>query len=241
MRLDRLIYNFDNSDSHLRIIEKELIHQIKNVLRLKIGEKIIFVSGAGREAEALLINTNKNYLDFKLINNLNNNSESKLKVTLYCSILKRENFELVVQKTTEVGIKEIVPIITERTIKLNLRADRINKIIKEAVEQSGRIAIPNLKDVMIFKKAMAYATEEHTINILFDLNGESIESNKLASLLKISKEDSVGIFIGPEGGWSLAEISLAEKSGFKILSLGETTLRAETAAIIASYVVLNLK
>ena len=87
---------------------------------------------------------------------------------------KKENFELVVQKAVEIGVKEIIPIITKRTVKLNLKYDRLEKIIKEAAEQSGRGILPILRKAMDFKKAIEEA-EQNNINLFFDISGKKFQ------------------------------------------------------------------
>ncbi len=167
-----------------------------------------------------------------------NENELPVYGILYCSILKRENFELVAQKSTEIGIKEIVPIISSRTIKMNLREDRLEKIIKEAAEQSDRGILPILNKPMKFDDALIHS-RANDFNIFFHPGGEPVHGIKHAF-------QKVGIFVGPEGGWDEAEekavADLSTGAGhYKIANLGPLTLRAETAAIVATYAVLNLK
>ena len=148
-------------------------------------------------------------------------------------VLKKENFEWAVQKAVEVGVKEITPIITARTVKLGLNKDRLKKIIKEAAEQSGRGILPKLNEAIIFDEAIKSA-KENDLNLFFNIGGKNVQH----SMSNISK---IGIFIGPEGGWDEEEIKKAQSSnGFTIVGLGKTILRAETAAVIASYQTVNL-
>lgn len=236
MKIHRFIYNFDAVVTKLRVHDQKLLKQLKNVLRLKNGSKVIFVDGKGNEAEARLITLKNNYAEFELLSHYKNLSEPDTRVTLYCSILKRENFELVVQKATEVGVKNIVPIISERTVKLNLRIDRLEKIIKEAAEQSGRGVVPILQKAQMLNSALETKDGGQILNLFFDPSGLALTSKFRGGFSK-----NVNIFIGPEGGWSDIEIAEAKDAGFNIVSLGKTILRAETAAIVASYLAVNLK
>ena len=158
--------------------------------------------------------------------------EENKKTTLFCAVLKKENFELVVQKTTECGIAKIVPVITDRTIKTGLKLDRLEKIAKEASEQSGRSIIPEISEPVNFEKSLELI-EQNSLNILFDISGEKFPEINLNNFEKIN------IFIGPEGGWTDNEIEKMKNLNFKIASLGKLTLRAETAAIISSFLVSN--
>jgi 16S rRNA (uracil1498-N3)-methyltransferase len=149
-----------------------------------------------------------------------------VQVILYCSIIKRENFELMAQKATEVGVKEIVPLLSSRTIKLNIKSERVEKIIKEASEQSGRGKVPELHPPMTFKDALEHA-KSNDLNLFFDPSGKIFSP--------LTQEKKIGVFIGPEGGWDEDEIGLARAQNFQIVSLGKLVLRAETAAIVASF------
>jgi len=134
-----------------------------------------------------------------------------------------------------------VPIISKRTVKLNLRQDRLKKIIKEAAEQSNRGVVPILHEPLDFKKALEHALN-NDLNLLFDPAGLNLcpfgTSPAGREIRKLKAESlKLGIWIGPEGGWDEEELQLAKEKGFKIVSLGKLFFRAETAAIIASYLV----
>lgn len=230
MRLHRFIADIDLTKKTLDLTDEDLVNQIRNVLRLRVGDKLILSDGRLNEAEVVIADAGKNMFRVEVESKYANENEPRSQGILYCSILKRENFELVVQKATEVGIKEIQPIISERTVKLNLRMDRLQKIIKEAAEQSGRGMLPILHNPLDFEKAFEPA-KKNDINLFFDAPGKRLESGELKD------KSRVGAWIGPEGGWTAEELALAEKEGFRITSLGKTVLRAETAAIVASHVI----
>jgi 16S rRNA (uracil1498-N3)-methyltransferase len=147
--------------------------------------------------------------------------------------LKKDNFEWVTQKTTEIGVSKIVPVISQRTIKLDVKIDRLKKIIREAAEQSELAYVPTLEEPTSFRKALDNARSCNEV-FFCDASGESLKNAKL------EQSGEVAIFIGPEGGWTEAEIEIARKAGFKISSLGNSILRGETAAIAASFAVSSL-
>ena len=126
-----------------------------------------------------------------------------------------------------------MPIITARTVKLGLNYERLNKIIKEAVEQSGRGILPKLNEVLIFDNAIGKAKNDNGLNLFFNIGEPTLGHS-------MSKCDKIGIFIGPEGGWTEEEIKLAQSANFTIAGLGKTVLRAETAVIVASYMACNI-
>lgn len=231
MRLHRFLGNFDFSKKHLKITDNDLINQVKNVFRLNAGNEIILTDGKEDDALCKILSLTKDSLEVEVTGVRKIEKEPPVDAVLYCSILKKENFELVTQKATEIGVKEIVPIITKHTIKLGLKEARLQKIIKEAVEQSGRGVMPELKKPMLFKQAVDSA-KSNDINLFCDESGASIGN-------ATARQKRIGIFIGPEGGWDEEELefinNLPKESNFKIINLGPLTLRSETAAIIASY------
>ncbi|MDD2678167.1 MAG: RsmE family RNA methyltransferase, partial [Candidatus Pacebacteria bacterium] len=184
--------------------EEELINQLKNVLRLKAKDKIIIFNNQEKEVLAEIVEINKNFIKIKILKILENQNESlSRKTILYCSILKKENFELVVQKATEIGVKSIMPLITKRTVKQNLKEERLKKIIKEASEQSERISLPILNKILTFEKAIKESLN-NDINLFFERRGMNI------SELRKLKAEKVGVFIGPEGGFTDEELALAK-------------------------------
>ncbi len=235
MKFHRFLGDFNLDQKEVKVTGAGFISQLINVLRLKAGDSIIVADGKLNEAEAEIKKINKHAVILEIIKIYKNQNESARHAILYCGILKKENFELVVQKATEVGVKEIVPLITTRTVKLNLNMDRLKKILKEAAEQSGRGMMPILHDPVNFEKAIA-AVKSNKTNLFFDSSGILTPG-----VIKVTPGvGGLGIFIGPEGGWSEEEVTLAKKNNFEIVSLGKLTLRAETAAIVASYLISSL-
>lgn len=240
MKIHRFIDNFDLSKNEIKITG-EIAHQIIKVLKLKTGEKIELCDGKGIYAIAEIVEIGKNIVLVKIGAPLRQGfaGQNRTKVNLFCSILKKENFELVVQKTTECGVSKIIPIITSRTIKTGLNMERLRKIAKEASEQCGRINIPEILEPIEFIKALKIAegTPPHG-NILFDVSGEPLGGLTAKSLDNLQLF-TFNLFVGPEGGWTPKEIEVAKSLNFKIASLGPLTLRGETAAIIATYLISN--
>ncbi len=236
MKIHRFIGNFDFDKKVSSITSKEIYNQIKNVLRLRAGEEIILGDGKGREAHAEILDFGKQSVGVNILKIESSEVEPEMKPVLYAAVLKKENFEFVVEKAVEAGVAEIVPVITARTIKTNLRIDRLEKIIREAAEQSGRGILPILGKIINFRDAMRRA-EENDSNLFFEVHSPRFEQRKLT----VDVGRRVGVWIGPEGGWDEGEIKTAQEKNFQIVSLGKLTLRAETAAIIATYLVASAK
>ena len=229
MKIHRFIGPFDLQRPVVVITDGRLTHQIAKVLRLKAGETVQLCDGSGHEARGTIREVFAHSVEVALVDRWDLAHEPKKSVTLYCAILKRENFEWVVQKATEVGVSVIVPMRTERTVKMQIKQDRLEAIALEAAEQSGRGVVPVIHAPMLFHEAVTDA-QKNSANIFFDLRGIVSYSAPLSHA-----QDTIGLFIGPEGGWTEIEQTSAEYAGFSFASLGALTLRAETAAVVASY------
>jgi 16S rRNA (uracil1498-N3)-methyltransferase len=231
MREDRFFLDTKIEKGKLEISEKEIFHQLKDVLRKRVGDRIILFNGTGIEAEAKIKKFLKDKVEVEILKIEKPEREAKVFVSLFCSILKKSNFELVVQKATEIGVREIVPILCKNTVKTGLNLKRLEKIAKEAAEQSKRVTLPKIEKILSFEEAIEKA-RNFDVKILFDISGKDF------SILK-RKVKNVAIFIGPEGGWDKSEIELAKEENFEILNLGKLNLRSETAAIVTSFLIIH--
>ncbi len=237
MKIHRFIGDFDLNKENIEITG-EIAKQIRIVLKLKIGEKIELCNNQHFSAIAEICSIGKNFILVKidtsaLLRQGFAGQNTAKKVILFCAVLKKENFELVVQKTTECGVSKIIPVITSRTVKTGLNMERLKKIAREASEQSGRTDVPEIYEPIKFTDAIKLI-KENNLNIFFDASGEEFDSLYNFQLLTFN------LFVGPEGGWTPEEIKIAKENNFEIASLGNLTLRGETAAIIATYLVSNL-
>lgn len=225
MKIHRFIGTFAPQGATIRITEKELVHQISRVLKLEPGEHVILSDGNGSEWQGMLSLVSKGEVIVSEVALHLNSNEPAREVTLYLAILKKDNFELAIQKAVEVGVCRIVPIITERTVKSGINTVRLETIIREAAEQSGRGRLPVLEPIASFQEALKNVLPSESV--LFDLSGTSFADKPTYSSL----------FIGPEGGFAPEEIMEAKNRGLAIASLGALTMRGETAAIVASYLI----
>ena len=220
MRLHRFYINEDiGSRDELRIVDESLIHQVRDVFRLGATDSIIAFCDDGLDYIFEIELVTKKELKLKKIKSEKNFIPER-KVVLLIALIKKDNFELVLEKATEIGVTHFVPVVTERTLSKNINFERAQKIIREASEQCGRGDIPTLGDVASLDSVL----KEYSNLIAFDISGKVFESQK----------SDVEILIGPEGGWSDKDIDLFKEKKVNLLKLGDTTLRAETAAIVAS-------
>lgn len=230
-KIHRFITDYKKSGGSLEINDANVIHQFLDVLKLRTGEACSISNGDGFEYKCEIEEITKSRIVCRILSTEINNNEPVKKVTLYQSILKKENFELVLQKASEMGIHNVVPVISDRTVKTNLNFERLAKISREASELSGRTNVTGIAEIVEFEEAMI--TDKNIDKILFDITGEL----KAGSQQLDAK--SLSIYIGPEGGFTEKEIAFAKEHGAKIYNLGQLTLRGETASIVASYLALQ--
>ncbi len=216
----------DVTSDTITIEDEALVSQWRTVLRLKEGSEVVLIDPSGMEAVAVIAELSKNKAVLTVVDRSQNTNEPDHEVTLYCAMLKRENFEWVAQKAVETGVTRLVPMITERTVKLGFKRERLETIMREAAEQSGRGKIPTLSEPMSFEQALSDSAAMST-RYFFDIGAK--EPSKAAN------QTAVALFIGPEGGWSEGERAQAASAGLAVVTLGKRVLRAETAAVIATY------
>jgi 16S rRNA (uracil1498-N3)-methyltransferase len=233
MRLHRFYLENDNFES-LQIgdifvcTEKEIVGQISKVLRAKIGDRAAFFNQTGEiVCELDLISTKE--VKGRVVEQKNLLRQPK-KVFLLQAIIKKDKFEWVAQKGTELGMTDIIPILTERSEKRGLDEKRIRKIMIEATEQSGWGSVPRLHASMTLSEALPYIQKECDALYVLDMDGE-------VGMMK--NEGCVALLVGPEGGWGSIDKRLIALHSVKTLSLGKPVLRAETAAIVGVHTIIN--
>ncbi|HJQ39172.1 MAG TPA: RsmE family RNA methyltransferase [Thermoanaerobaculia bacterium] len=216
----------DAIQSTVTVSGDEFHHSIR-VVRLREGEEVEVFDRAGKMAKAVVATIAKDHAVLNVGDEIASR-ESPLQLTLAMSIIQLEKFELVLQKATELGVHAIVPLITDR-IELRAeryagKADRWQRIVFEAVKQSGRGLVPAIESPQKFDDVI---TREGT-KIVFDAD---------LSPSPAQPHNRATAFIGPEGGFSPRELDLAEQQQAIFQRLGPRRLRAETAAIVALTIV----
>lgn len=222
-------------ESDVQITDSSVIHQLKNVLRMRPGDSFVALDGLGFEFECEAREISEKRIVATILEKRKNALEPALCVTLYQAMPKKmELFEIILQKCTEIGVSEFVPMITEFCERDELKKrDRLEKILREASEQCERGKIPVVRDSIKFQDVL---NVEFSLPILLHSRGNlSPLSSQISAAKQIGKCE---IFIGPEGGFSEKEVEAAQKANFKICSLGSRILRTETAAISASSILL---
>ncbi len=210
----------------MTVTDEALVHQWTSVLRLKENDRMTVLDGNNTEADAAIISVIKKGVTLRIGTAKKISTLPARSVTLCCAVLRRENFEFVVQKATETGVTRIIPLLTDRTVKTGINLERLRKIAIEAMEQSGRGTFPMIDEPC--RPDEAFTKTEGTPSLFFHFGGKTDWEKSLT-------DDPASIWIGPEGGWSEEEARWAQTQKMTTCSLGNMTLRAETAAIVASY------
>jgi 16S rRNA (uracil1498-N3)-methyltransferase len=201
------------------------------VLRMKEGEKLNLTDGKGNLITAEIADAHKKHCSVKIIDSQFTSHVSR-KITIAISLLKNTNrFEWFLEKATEIGISEIIPLICERTEKQKFRYDRMKGICISAMLQSQQCWLPILDEPVKYTEYIK--SIEHNSD-LTKLIAHCEESGQKNSLSTFSLSNHSTILIGPEGDFTKQEIDLALQNKFIPVSLGETRLRSETAGVVAA-------
>src|SRR3989344_8625753 len=229
-------YLDEKLDTDILVVkDKAILHQLRNVLRLRKGDFIGFFNNLGEQQGfdfiAELKNIERSSANFFIKEKKENTREPNKKLVLYQSLVKKERFEQILQHGTEIGISEFFSVISKRAGKKSIQLDRCQKILREASEQSGRAVVPKLSPVLDFKKAVEQARDS-------GFKTYFAHTEEKDRRIYGAGDRHVNLFIGPEGGWDQSEVFAMQRAGFIPISLGRLTFRAETAAIVAGYTLL---
>ncbi|MEW6556953.1 MAG: 16S rRNA (uracil(1498)-N(3))-methyltransferase [Elusimicrobiota bacterium] len=227
------------------VISGSEAHHLKNVLRKKTGDVVFLFDGKGNEYEAKIVapdlsrGLRNGEIELELITKIKKDAEPKIKINLYQSIPRGKKFEFIIEKTTELGVAKIIPIISERTVPnvvagLNpAKHIRWQKIALAAAKQCGRTIIPEISVITDFESAVKFVFLNSSESLSLIL-WECEQKTTLKQIIKICNLQSAicNLFVGPEGGFSNLEIKLARKNKVIPVSLGKRILRTETAPIV---------
>jgi len=213
------------------VVDEDLANQLKRVLRLKIGYEITVFNGDGQDHECLINEFAKDKVILQIKKTYPSRYMPVHEIWLCAAVIKKDNFEWTVEKATELGVSHIIPILSDRSEKKSLNIERLEKIIIEASEQSGRGNVPTIYPIMKLNEAIEHIRHKFargTSEVLaFHTEGELFQDAIL------DKKNPTALFIGPEGGWSEKEVDLFHKDNIPLKCLGKQVLRAETAVVAA--------
>jgi 16S rRNA (uracil1498-N3)-methyltransferase len=216
-----------NFDKKTVFLDEGETRHLRDVLRLREGDDIHVFDGEGREFRCQIMKIAKSRVDLLVDEEVAPAApESSLDLTLAPAILKGEKFDLVIQKSVELGVKHLVPLITQRSdVKLKDRRNRIERwqrIALEAAKQSGRASLMRIEQPRTFAQLLDDSRTGPLV-LFSERDGKSFDA--------ISAEKEITAITGPEGGWEDSEIAAARDAGAAIITLGGRILRAETAAV----------
>jgi 16S rRNA (uracil1498-N3)-methyltransferase len=242
----------DIKDNRISIAD-EKAHYLISVLRCKKGDELIIFDGKGNCLKTKILKADRREVITEVMEKIPCDTESHINITLVQGLLKGEKMDLVIQKTTELGVKEIKPVVTERSqMRETRKVTRWRKIAEEASRQSGRSIIPVIHDPIKFFDILNLLRPANKVNglLFYEEGGMKLSE----AVLRIGIQDTgykmqdkrnrtscimhhaspcIYVVVGPEGGFTKEEVFLAKEKGLLVTSLGERILRAETAAISA--------
>ena len=230
----RLYFSKELKANLTATFSNEQSHYIRNVMRLKPGDTVSLFNSANGEWSAKIVNHNKENTEFK-VEKIIKTKKIEHDIWLAFCPIRKNPLDMMIQKTTELGIQKFIPILSERTIVKEINTERLKKIIIEASEQSNRISIPNIENLQPLKNFLEKFPKNGSL-VFCDIN---CDKNDLKNILTKKNKGPICILIGPEGDFSEKERQLIiEKKEIFSLSLANNILRAETAAI-ASVTIVN--
>jgi 16S rRNA (uracil1498-N3)-methyltransferase len=224
------------------IFPPETAHQITSVLRLHTGQRLCVLDNLGNEFGVDLVEASQKTATGKIVEQKLAQAEPLFHLALYLCLAQREKFEWMLQKCTETGAATFVPIISSRSLvqdvaETNKKTARWEKIIQEAAEQSGRGRIPGLKPAVSLAQAARQGQVLGKRIILWEQE-RSMTLRQALSGVTVDNSPEISLLVGPEGGFSDEEVHLTQQAGWQPVSLGRRILRMETAAIIATALVI---
>ena len=209
------------------VLDEDTSKHVISVLRMSNGEELLLTNGKGIKAKAFIIDDNRKKCTVE-ISSVEQTERRKNKLAIGISLIKNASrFEWFLEKATELGIDEIIPLICERTEKEKFRHDRLQQILISAMLQSQQSWMPVLHEPVAFKQALGFSFDQKFI-------AHCIEKDKASLSGQLINGSNKLILIGPEGDFTPKEITIAIENKFQPVSLGPTRLRTETAGIAAA-------
>ena len=224
-----------------QIGEKEIVitgpdvNHIRNVLRMRAGEELLAADGQGSEYRCILRELQDSEIRAEICRKLSGSAELPSRITLFQGLPKSDKMDLIIQKCVELGVFRIVPVTTKRTVvkldakKEESRRKRWTAVSESAAKQSGRGIIPEIAGVQSFREAVEEAGELDVCLIPYEKAENMARTREILS--GIPAGASIGVFIGPEGGFEEEEVREAMEAGARPITLGRRILRTETAGM----------
>lgn len=210
---------------------------LAEVLRARVGDVVVLCPNNGRDYEYRVTAIDRSSATLEYIRDYPNATEPQLALTAYIALLKGDKTELAVQKLTELGVRRIVPFVSEFTVQRSEKTERLRRAAQEASKQCGRAVIPEVADVLNFGELSASLCGYDAV--VFAYEGAYADGKRLREVIR-GNEKNVAMIVGPEGGFSKNEVHALSAAGHSPVTLGKRILRAETASIACAAVIMNL-
>lgn len=228
-------YFVSNDDFLNNIITSDDVFHIKNVMRGKIGDLIV-VSNENEEYLCKLVEIAKEYVKYEKVEKLINNNELPVYVSLYQGLPKGDKLDDIIKMSTQFGIDSVIPTIMKRSIvkvdpsKIKNKTIRLNKIAKEAAEQSNRLKVPKVMETIKLDK-IDFSEYDYKI-VCYEESAKDGELSLFKNVVKsLNKDSKICVVVGPEGGIDESEVEYLKKLGFIMVGLGPRILRTEMAIL----------
>jgi 16S rRNA (uracil1498-N3)-methyltransferase len=223
----------DFGSSHTIALPEETSKHCVQVLRMKEGGQLQLTDGRGNVCTARIINADRKHCTVT-VEEKKLEQQSERKISIAISLLKNASrFEWFLEKATEIGVREIIPLLCKRTERHHFRFDRMNNILISAMLQSQQAWLPVLQEPQMFDKIVS--SSDYAQKFIAHCENDETKNN----IALVDKKNAVQILIGPEGDFTKDEIEKALQQNYQPVSLGNTRLRAETAGIVAATLLMN--
>lgn len=224
-------------DGSCPYVDGDDYNHIHNVLRMKPGEEVLICDEGEKEYQCKITDYDEplRRVNLEIVDIFGNARELPSRIVLFQGYPKGDKLETIIQKAVELGASEVVPVSMKRSVvkldekKASKKVERMNAIALSAAKQSKRGKIPNVTSVMTLKQACEYAKELDYILLPYE-NAEGMKGSKRC-ITDAKGKKSIGVFVGPEGGFDDNEVAMIESIGGNTISLGHRILRTETAAL----------
>lgn len=221
-------------------------HHLLHVLRAEPGTELEMTDACGRIYTCTLRKAQKDRAVLAVGDEIPADRELPCHITLYPCVAKSDKMAFIIQKATELGVSEIIPVISERTIvrpdqkSAEHKRERWQKIAEAAAKQCGRARIPQIQPILPISEAVVQAGEAGQFLLPYECADDPEETRKL--MKQVRDCGHLSVMIGPEGGFSAEEVKMAEREGAQVITLGKRILRAETAAVtVLSWLVYEME
>lgn len=227
----------DNISKPVMELRGEERRHLADVLRARVGEKAILCPNDGKDYVYEIKAFTKDSITLGYVSETENTTEPSLDLCVMCALLKGDKTEFAVQKLTELGVKKIIPFVSEYTVQRSEKKDRLVRAAHEAAKQCGRAVIPEIRDILTFEQM----TKElcGIDKVVFAYEGAYSKGKHLRDVVD-PFDRNVALIVGPEGGFSEKEVRMLSESGYAPVTLGKRILRAETAAVAAAAVIMYI-